>query len=163
MGVSAGKHLIKHIALVDAVNKAKIFHMSSCNVYCGRSTPLESEQWPRRQHGLKLTIHFAEIDNPDENHYIIHELRPDRIGHGTCVNDDLEKDMVAHPIPLGMLAFGQRCEAGMNSVTEDLLKLGWRRRDLHDVECHVPNGRLARHTPLSRHLRQGLPMRPLCM
>jgi hypothetical protein len=57
---------------------------------------------PFRQHGLQLTIHFAEIDNPDENHYIIHELRPGRIGHGTCVNDELEKDMLENPIPLGM-------------------------------------------------------------
>ena len=55
-----------------------------------------------RKYGLKLTVHFAEVDNPEESRYIIQTLRPERIGHGTCVDEELEEVMLKNPIPLGM-------------------------------------------------------------
>lgn len=49
-----------------------------------------------------MAIHFAEIVNHDESHYIIKTLKPGRIGHGTCVDEELEEEMVSSLIPLGV-------------------------------------------------------------
>ncbi|XP_047367132.1 adenosine deaminase-like protein [Vespa velutina] len=47
-----------------------------------------------RQNGLKVVIHGAEIPNERETFEVL-ELRPDRLGHGTCIHPNLGGSVVA--------------------------------------------------------------------
>jgi len=53
-----------------------------------------------REHGLKLSIHFAEVNNKTECVRILQELKPDRIGHACCLDEELFKLLLARPVPL---------------------------------------------------------------
>jgi len=52
-----------------------------------------------REQGLKITLHFAEVDEP-ENVQDILKFRPDRIGHATVLCDDAVSQLHDNPIPM---------------------------------------------------------------
>eukprot|EP01134_Creolimax_fragrantissima_P006754 CFRG6754T1 len=53
-----------------------------------------------KENGLKLAIHFAEIENTDESLYILNCLKADRLGHGTFMGNGVEEALLKSNIPL---------------------------------------------------------------
>jgi len=52
-----------------------------------------------REYGLKLALHYAESTNYVESKEIL-KIKPDRLGHGCCLNEELFKATLAEKIPL---------------------------------------------------------------
>ncbi|KAL4227779.1 hypothetical protein ACF0H5_013215 [Mactra antiquata] len=59
-----------------------------------------------QKHGLKLALHLAEIPAPNETLDVLKQVKPDRIGHGTCLQQDIggnkhiEQFVIDKKIPL---------------------------------------------------------------
>ena len=52
-----------------------------------------------RQRGLKITLHCAELDTPEETDEII-EFKPDRLGHAAVLNKDQIDKILEYKIPV---------------------------------------------------------------
>ncbi|DBA90010.1 TPA: hypothetical protein ACH3X2_004337 [Trebouxia sp. C0005] len=52
-----------------------------------------------RQHGLKITLHAAEVYAPEETEHML-QFRPDRLGHMCCLSPSLEQQLFSTKIPV---------------------------------------------------------------
>lgn len=53
-----------------------------------------------KENKLKTTVHIAEIWEDKDKDFIFKKIRPDRIGHSVCLNQDEIDFLISNPIPI---------------------------------------------------------------
>ncbi|RNA41130.1 adenosine deaminase [Brachionus plicatilis] len=53
-----------------------------------------------KENGLKTTVHIAEIWNDRDKDFILKKIRPDRIGHSVCLDQEEVEYLIQNPIPI---------------------------------------------------------------
>lgn len=86
LAISLGKHQVIGIDLSGD---------PTLNSWCDWVPALSKARW----HGLKITLHAAEVYAPEETAQML-QFQPDRLGHMCCLNPSLEQQLFSSLIPV---------------------------------------------------------------
>ncbi|KAF4725048.1 hypothetical protein FOZ62_030020 [Perkinsus olseni] len=78
-----------------------------------------------RCHGLKITVHTAEVPDRDDEIDAVLAFKPDRLGHALWVTDDHKNIIMQNKLGIEVCPTSNRCTLQLKSLTQHLCMQTW--------------------------------------